>query len=135
MKIHSIAIPALLLSSAALAQTTFQCPSPGSVTQHTIPSSVNCAYTAESDGIQFGGYNNCDLAGLPFVGGTIGSVNGYWSINCGYSNGASGNTMSVGPDPVISHCHFANGTDNCKGTLEQCAITCPTAPSIAGAAG
>ncbi len=114
------------------AQVTFQCPAPDSIQQHIIPHSINCAYSAVSDGIGFGGYNNCGLVGLPFVGGNIAETNGYWSIYCGYSNGSSGNTMSVGPDSVIASCAFANGTRNCKGSLSACTITCPSAPAIAG---
>ncbi len=124
----------LLVLGAGIVQAdvTFQCPAPDSIQQHTIPSSINCSYSAVSDDIGFGGYNNCGLVGLPFVGGNIAETNGYWSIYCGYSNGHSGNTMSVGPDAVIASCAFANGTRSCKGSLSDCSITCPTAPRIAG---
>jgi len=121
-------------SSAATAQVTFQCPAPDSIKQIAIPSSINCAYTASSDGVEFGGYNNCGLVGLPFTGGRISQINGYWSIYCGYSDTRSNNTMSVGPNPTIAYCHFANGSETCKGSIESCAVTCPTAPSIAGRA-
>ncbi len=121
-----------VICGSALGDVTFQCPAPDSIQQHSIPSSINCAYSATSDGIAFGGYNNCGLTGLPFAGGNIAETNGYWSIYCGYSNGSSGNTMSVGPDAVIAQCAFANGTRSCKGSLSDCAITCPSAPAIAG---
>ena len=129
---YSMIILFSLFTSSASAEVTFQCPAPDSIKQITIPHSFNCAYTATSDGIGFGGFNNCGLVGLPFVGGNISEVNGYWSLNCGYSNGSSSNAMSVGPDPVIAMCAFANATRTCTGSLSTCTITCPSAPSIAG---
>ena len=123
------------LYGTAWAEVKFQCPSPGSIKQYTIPKSVNCAYGAVSDGVNFGGFNNCGLLDLPFVGGIISEVNGYWSLGCGYGNGLSSNVLAVGPDAVIAHCAFANGTRQCKGSLSDCTITCPQTPSIAGNAG
>jgi hypothetical protein len=121
-----------MMCGSAWADMTFHCPSPDSIQQHSIPSSINCAYSAVSDGIAFGGFNNCGLVGLPFVGGRVAETNGFWSIYCGYSNRKSVNTMSVGPDAVIASCAFANGTRSCRGSLLDCAVTCPSAPTIAG---
>lgn len=130
----SLALPVLLAVPAARADVTFQCPAPDSIQQTTIPHSVNCAYSAESDGVAFGGYNNCGLVGLPFVGAQVSEVNGYWSLYCSYSNGASGNVMSVGPDPVIETCHFGGGGQTCKGSLAQCAFTCASKPTASSRA-
>lgn len=127
-------LDALLLTAVAVvpagADVTFQCPAPDSIRQITIPHSINCAYSAESDGIGFGGYNNCGLVGLPFVGAQAAETNGYWSLYCSYSNGSLGNVMSVGPDPVIETCEFAGagGGQTCKGSLERCAVTCASKP-------
>lgn len=131
---YLVILISMLLSGAAFADVTFQCPAPDSIKQHTIPSSINCSYSANSGGIEFGGYNNCGLVGLPFVGASISQVNNYWSINCVYTNGLSNNTMSVGPNPVIEQCTFGDLTKQCKGSLADCAITCPTKPQIAGKA-
>ena len=119
---------AAALAPAAHGDFTFRCPAPDEVRQHTIPKSLNCAYSAESDGVEFGGFNNCGLARLPFVGAIVSELNGYWSLNCSYAGGAQGNTLSVGPDPVIDTCRFADGSQTCTGTRDECAITCASKP-------
>jgi hypothetical protein len=130
----SLVLAALLAAPAGWADVTFQCPAPDSIRQITIPHSVNCAYSAESDGVAFGGYNGCGLAGLPFVGAQASEVNGYWSLYCSYSNGAAGNVMSVGPSPVIETCHFEGGDRACRGSLAECAVTCAAKPSSSAVA-
>jgi len=127
----SLFITVCLISFSASAGGEYrgQCPSPDQIKQHTIPSSINCAYSAESDGVEYGGYNNCGLLGLPFVGARISEINGYWSLYCNYANPGLNNTMSVGPDPQIKSCQFKGGAMTCSGTLEECQFTCASRPN------
>lgn len=128
---------ALLLTSAlmglwgaapTLAAFSGQCPAGDTIKQTRIPSSVNCAYSAESDGVGFGGFNNCGLVGLPFAGGRVSEINGYWSLDCSYVGSGLNNTLSVGPDAVIKTCHFPDGSLTCSGTRQQCRFTCGEKP-------
>lgn len=114
--------------SAQAAEFSFTCPAGDTVKETKIPSSHSCSYSAESDGVQFGGLRTCGLAGLPFIGAQVSEVNDYWSITCGYSAGFLQNSLSVGPAPSIEKCRFQNQTQTCEGNIKDCKITCPQKP-------
>jgi len=117
-------------SLAFAAPVTIHCPSSNDVTVHSIPHSVNSYFTATSDGVAFGGFGVGWIKGLPLAAAQVGEVNGNWSLTCGYGQSGFMETLGTGNSPVFANCNFANGSKTCKGTIAQCALTCPSLPTV-----
>lgn len=115
---------------ASAAPVTIHCPNSNDVTVHSIPHSVNSYFTATSDGVAFGGFGVGWIKGLPLAAAQVGEVNGNWSLTCGYGQSGFMETMGTGNSPVFANCNFANGSKTCKGAIVQCALTCPSLPTV-----
>ena len=120
------------LGTAPLCAATYtvHCPSSNDVTVHHIPHSVNSYFTATSDGIEFGGYGGGWIKGLPLTVAQVSEFNGNWSLTCGYGQPGFLETLATGNSPVFAKCTFANGSQTCKGTIDQCALSCPSKPTF-----
>jgi hypothetical protein len=122
----------LALSTAPVFAATFalHCPSSNAVTVHSIPHSVNSYFTATSGGVDFGGFGGGWIKGLPLAAAQVGEVNGNWSLTCGYGQPGFMETLGTGNSPVYGQCKFANGTQTCRGTIDQCVLNCPSKPAV-----
>ena len=116
--------------SASAAPVTIHCPSSNDVTVHSIPHSVNSYFTATSDGVAFGGFGVGWVKGLPLAVAEVDNVNGNWSMTCGYGQSGFMETLETGNSPVFANCKFANGSQTCQGTIDQCALSCPSQPTV-----
>lgn len=124
------AVLALGVLPASAATVTIHCPNSNDVTVHSIPHSVNSYFTATSDGVAFGGFGVGWVKGLPLAAAEVDDVNGNWSFTCGYGQSGFMETLGTGNSPVFANCKFANGTQTCQGTIDQCALSCPSQPTF-----
>jgi hypothetical protein len=124
------ALVALSTASAFAATVTIHCPSSNAVTVHSIPHSVNSYFTASSDGVDFFGYGGGWIKGLPLAVASVNEFNGNWSMTCGYGQPGFLETLSSGNSPVFANCTFAGGSKTCKGTIDQCVLSCPGQPTF-----
>lgn len=115
---------------AFAATVTIHCPSSNDVTVHSIPHSVNSYFTATSDGVAFGGFGFGWVENLPLTVAQVSEVNGNWSMTCGYGQSGFMETLGTGNSPVFASCKFPNGSRTCKGTINQCALNCPSQPAF-----
>ena len=81
-------------------------------------------------GVAFGGFGVGWVKGLPLAAAQVGEVNGNWSLTCGYGQPGFMETLGTGNSLLYGQCKFANGTQTCKGTIDQCALNCPSKPVV-----
>lgn len=104
------------------------CPSPDRIVLQSIPGSIHSVYTATSDeGYSFGyfGLAFANPKDLNFFAAEISEVNNYWRFDCAYEKSGMGLPLESRDDPDYQNCHFPDGTQSCRGTIEECVLLCP----------
>ncbi|HEX4959207.1 MAG TPA: hypothetical protein VF173_00110 [Thermoanaerobaculia bacterium] len=129
-----ILLLALCFCAPAFAAVSIACPAANTVKVHRIPHSINSYFTAVSDGVEFGGFGfGWNLDGV-LIKAQVTDFNGSWSMVCTYGPQGFTESLQSSSSQTFKSCTFANGTQTCNGSIQQCTLSCPSQPTFTTAA-
>ena len=116
--------------SADLAARQIRCPQSQAVSMTYYPHTSLAGYQAISDNVNFWNIDdaNKDYRNMQFTGAAVKADGEDFKFFCYYTGagvGAASHRELASYTGGYQTCTFAGGTQTCKGTIDQCVLTCP----------